>query len=93
METTGIIKVIFDTQRVSDKFQKRDFVLTTEAGTPYPQSVSFQATKDKCDALNNFKVGDEIKVNFNLKGREWQDSNTLQTKFFNTLEAWKIEKL
>ena len=60
METTGLLKEVFDTQKVSDKFQKRDFVLTTEASTPYPQNISFQLTQDKCSILDSFQKGEEI---------------------------------
>lgn len=91
METTGQLKEVFDTQKVSDKFQKREFVLTTESTTPYPQHISFQLTQDKCNALDSFKAGDEIKVQFNLRGREW--SGPQGVKYFNTLEAWRIEKV
>lgn len=91
MEVIGTIKVKFDTQRVSEKFQKREFVLTTEANTPYPQHVSFQVTQDKCSVLDQFNEGEEIKVQFNLRGREWNGPQGI--KYFNTLEAWRIEKV
>lgn len=91
MEVIGTIKVKFDTQRVSEKFQKREFVLTTEANTPYPQHVSFQVTQDKCAMLDQFNEGEEIKVQFNLRGREWNGPQGI--KYFNTLEAWRIERL
>lgn len=89
MEITGILKAKDDTQKVSDKFQKRDFVLTTDASTPYPQHVSFQLTQDKCGILDQYAAGTELKVHFNLRGREW--SGPQGVKYFNTLEAWKIE--
>ncbi len=91
METTGQLKVKEQTQKVNEKFQKRDFVITTDASTPYPQQISFQITQDKCALLDKFNVGDELKVYFNLRGREWNGAEG--TKFFNTLEAWRIEKL
>lgn len=90
MEVIGTMKVKFDTQRVSEKFQKREFVLTTEANTPYPQHVSFQVTQDKCSVLDQFNEGEEIKVQFNLRGREWNGPQGI--KYFNTLEAWRIER-
>ena len=90
MEVTGQLKLKYDTQKVSDKFQKRDFVLTTDLSTPYPQFVSFQVTQDKCTMLDSFNQGDEIKVQFNLRGREWNGPQGI--KYFNTLEAWRIEK-
>jgi hypothetical protein len=91
MEVTGQLKVKFDTQKVSDKFQKREFVLATDLSTPYPQFVSFQVTQDKCSMLDTFNQGDEIKVQFNLRGREWNGPQGI--KYFNTLEAWRIEKV
>ncbi|MBX3163620.1 MAG: DUF3127 domain-containing protein [Bacteroidetes bacterium] len=91
MEVVGTLKVKFDTQRVSDRFQKRDFVLTTEANTPYPQYVSFQITQDKCALLDQYNEGDELRVQFNLRGREWNGPQGI--KYFNTLEAWRLEQV
>jgi hypothetical protein len=91
MEVTGTLKAKFDTQKVSDRFQKREFVLTTEANTPYPQHVSFQVTQDKCSMLDQYNPGDELRVQFNLRGREWNGPQGI--KYFNTLEAWRIEKV
>jgi len=91
MEVTGVLKVKFDTQKVSDRFQKREFVLTTEMSTPYPQHVSFQLTQDKVSLLDQYNVGDEMKIQFNLRGREWNGPQGI--KYFNTLEAWRIEKI
>jgi len=91
MEVVGTLKAKFETQKVSDRFQKREFVLTTEANTPYPQHVSFQVTQDKCAILDQFGEGEELKVQFNLRGREWNGPQGI--KYFNTLEAWRIEKM
>lgn len=90
MEVVGQLKLKYDTQKVSDKFQKRDFVLATDLSTPYPQYVSFQVTQDKCTILDSFNQGDEIRVQFNLRGREWNGPQGI--KYFNTLEAWRIER-
>ncbi|MBU3675856.1 MAG: DUF3127 domain-containing protein [Chitinophagaceae bacterium] len=89
-ETTGTLKVKMDTQVVSEKFSKREFVLTTEGNTNYPQQVSFQLTQDKCSLLDAYNIGDEIKVSFNLRGREWNGPNGI--RYFNTLEAWRLER-
>jgi hypothetical protein len=91
MEVIGTLKAKFETQKVSDRFQKREFVLTTEANTPYPQHVSFQVTQDKCSLLDQFREGEEVKIHFNLRGREWNGPQGI--KYFNTLEAWRIEKV
>jgi hypothetical protein len=92
MEVTGIVKAKFDTQVVSERFKKRDFVLTVEPGSPYPQHVSFQLVQDKVSLIDSYNIGDEIKVLFNLKGREWVSPQG-ETKYFNTIDAWRIEKV
>lgn len=89
-ETTGTLKVKMDTQVVSEKFSKREFVLTTDAGSNYPQHVTFQLTQEKCNLIDSFQPGDEMKVSFNVRGREWNGPNGI--RYFNTLEAWRIEK-
>jgi hypothetical protein len=89
MDITGILKLKTEAQQVSDKFRKREFVLTDNS-SQYPQHISFQLTQDKCSLLDQYNVGDEIKVHFNLRGREWTSPKG-EVKYFNTLEAWRIE--
>ena len=88
-KVTGNIKAIFDTNVVSDKFQKREFVVTTN--DQYPQDILIQVTQDKCGLLDSFKVGQNVDVSINLRGREWT-SNDGTVKYFNTIEGWKIEQ-
>jgi hypothetical protein len=38
------------------------------------------------------KVGQEVDVHLNIRGRSWQNPQG-ETKYFNTLEAWKIDVL
>jgi hypothetical protein len=89
MELIGNIKVINQEQRISDKFTKRDFVVTIDSKTQWPQHIPMQVTQDKCGSLDKFKEGDEVKVQFNLKGREWNGPKGIQ--YFLTLECWRIE--
>jgi hypothetical protein len=90
-ETTGILKVKKETQVISDKFSKREFVLTTDQSTQYPQYISMQLTQDKCSLLDAYNVGDEIKVHFNLRGREWNGPEGV--RYFNTIEVWRLERM
>ena len=86
----GKIKVINDTQEISEKFKKREFVVT-DTSSMYPQDVMFQSMQDKCDMLNGYNVEDQVEVSFNLRGREWTSPDGV-VKYFNTLDAWRIEK-
>lgn len=92
METliaNGTIKAIMNEQIISEKFKKREFVITT--GGEYPQQVMFEVVNDKCAMLDSFSVGEEVDVAFNLRGREWTNPEGV-TKYFNTLSAWSIRK-
>ena len=82
MEKKGKIKIIESTVQVSDKFKRRNVVLTTE--DKYPQDVIFEATQQNCELLDSFSIGDEVTIAFNLRGREWKG------KYFNSLQVWKI---
>jgi len=86
---TGTLKVKNDTVVLSDKFSKREFVITDNSSM-YPQDILFQLTQDKCALLDSFEVGKAIEVSFNLNGREWISPQG-ETRYFNTLNAWKLE--
>ncbi len=86
---TGVVEKIFDTEQVNDKFKKRVFVLSDQADK-YPQSISFQLVQDKVSLADTIGEGQEVEVAFNLRGREWTSPQG-DVKYFNTLEAWRIE--
>lgn len=90
-QLTGKIKAIGAIEQKSDTFKVRTFVVSIDGDTNYPQHVQLQATNDKCDMLNTFTVGSEVTVAFNLRGREWTNPADNTVKYFNTLDAWKIE--
>lgn len=89
MEATGKLHTIFDTKQVSERFTKREFVLELVDGK-YPQTVLFQLTGDRCASLDQFRVGDEVRLEFNLRGREWRSPQG-DVKYFNSLDVWRIE--
>lgn len=89
MEATGKLHTIFDTKQVSERFTKREFVVEIADGK-YPQTVLFQLTGDRCSNLDEFQVGDEVRLEFNLRGREWK-SPSGDIKYFNSLDVWRIE--
>ena len=88
---TGTIKVMNPTVQVSEKFSKREFVLT-ENTSQYPQDILFQAVQDRCALLDGMNVGEQIEVSFNLRGREWTSPQG-EVKYFNSLDAWRIDKM
>ena len=90
MEVLGRVKVINPEQQVSASFKKRELVVTTEE--QYPQHIMIEFTQDKTDLLNQYNVGEQVKVSINLRGREWVNPQG-ETKYFNSIQGWRIEKV
>jgi len=93
-EITGRLHEKYETQVISDKFRKREFILeikeTGNNGFEFIEYIKFQLTQDKCMLLDPITSGEELKVAFNLRGRKWEKDGTVS--YFTNLEAWKIEK-
>jgi len=91
MEITGKIKVLNETQAIGNNgFQKREVVISTEE--QYPQHILVEFIQDKCDLLNGFVIGQDVKININLRGREWINPEGIP-KYFNAIQGWRIELL
>ncbi|TXD45880.1 DUF3127 domain-containing protein [Polaribacter sp. IC073] len=91
MEVAGKIKHLGDTAEFGAKsFKKREIVLTTD--DQYPQHITIEFIQDKCDLLNNFSVGQDVKVSINLLGREWINPQG-EAKYFNSVQGWRIESV
>src|SRR3990167_5690865 len=90
IEITGRLHTIFDAKQMSERFTKREFVVETSDNPKYPQVVLFQLSGDRCSQLDGLNVGDEVRVEFSLRGREWRSPQG-EIKYFNSLDAWKVE--
>ena len=88
IEVTGRIHLIKPTEIISDKFKKRDVLITIDS--KYPQNVLFQLVQDNCEILDAFSEGDNVKAQVNLLGREWKNPKTEIVQHFNTLQIWSI---
>ena len=93
-ELKGRLIEKYDSVQVTDCFRKREFVIEyRESASSYDfaETIKFQLTQERCDILDNFHIGEELKVSFNIRGRRWEKDG--QVSYFNNLEAWKIEKV
>jgi hypothetical protein len=90
IETTGKLHTIFETKQVSERFTKREFVIELADNPKYPQVVLFQLTGERCAQLDGLRVGDDVRIEFSLRGREWR-SPSGELKYFNSLDVWKVE--
>lgn len=91
MQLVGIIEEIFETQQITDTFRKREFVIMTAENPDYPETLKLEMIQDNCDNLDGYKMGDEVEVDVNIKGRKWNDPEG-GVKYFNTLQAWRLRK-
>jgi single-strand DNA-binding protein len=90
-ELKGTVIKIFDTKQVSERFTKREFVVETADNPKYPQPVLMQLTGDKTTQLDSIHVGDEVRVEFSVRGRAWAGGS--ETKYYVSLDCWRIERV
>jgi hypothetical protein len=84
-EVIGKVIVLGNTEEVGQNgFTKR--IIVVETSEQYPQKLAIDFVKDKCSILDNYKVGDEVKVSVNLRGTEYNG------RYFVNLQGWRIEK-
>ena len=89
MDVQGRIKLIEETKEYGNNgFRKREMVITTEE--QYPQHLLIEFIQDKTNLLDNFKVGQMVKISINLRGREWINPEGV-AKYFNSIQGWRIE--
>jgi len=87
-DITAKLEAIFDTQQISEKFKKREFVLEVQSGM-YPEYIKMQLTQERCQLIDVFEVGEIVRVCFNLRGRPYEKAG--EKTYFTNLEAWRIE--
>ena len=91
MNISGKVKLINETKEYgSNGFRKREIVLTTQE--QYPQNILVEFIQDRTDLLDAYKVGDFVKIDINLRGREWTNDKG-EVKYFNSIQGWRIEKV
>lgn len=81
-----------ETQTVTSSFQKREFVVEYAENPQYPEFIKFELIQTNCQQLDSFKLGEVMTISFNLKGRKWNDPKSGEAKYFNSLQAWRLEK-
>lgn len=83
-EAKGNIKWIGDTQSFPSGFSKREFVVTTQHDK-YPQDIKFEVVKEKCAMLDEYSIGSEVTVSFDIRGNEYNG------KYYVNLACWKLQ--
>lgn len=87
MKITGNIVKIGDVQNISASFRKRELVIKT--AEQYPQFVQIEFVQDKAGLLDADFCNKNalVDVSINLKGREWENPQTKEVKYFNSIQV------
>ncbi len=92
MDIKGKVHEISPVINVTDTFKKRELIVEYAENPSFPEYIKFEALQDKVNLFDAVKVGEEIEVFFNLRGRPWTDRNG-KTSYFNSLVAWRVNVL
>lgn len=93
-EITGKLIAKFDVIQRNENFKTREFVIekTDDAnGRSFTNYVKFQCVQDKTAMPDKFNLGDEVKVQFNIKGSRWEKDG--RTNYITNLDAWRMESI
>jgi translation initiation factor IF-3 len=91
MELQGTVYKKLDREQISDTFTKQGVVIETHGD--YPQIVLVEFANKSLQAVDKVKVGDDVTVSINIRGREWTSPESGETKYFNTISGWRIDAL
>jgi hypothetical protein len=94
LEVTGKLHEIYPTQQIKENFSKREFVIEitdeSPSGMVFTNYAAFQLINNNCSVIDQFHVGDNIKVNFNIRGNRWERDGNV--KYITNLNAWRVER-
>lgn len=90
MQVVGKIEEIHEIVKRTETFSVREFVLEiTSQNSQYSEHVLFQLTNTRTNIIDQYQVGQEVVVDFDLQGRKWTNPEG-RVVFFNRLNAWRI---
>lgn len=92
MEIRGKVHEIGFIQQVTESFKKREMVVAYAENPQFVEYITFQATQDRTTIFDNLQIGQEVSVDFNLRGRPWTNREGTTT-YFNSLVAWRVTPL
>ena len=93
-EIAGKLVAVFDIIQRSETFKTREFVIEKSediGGRVITNYVKFQCVQDKTAMPDRFGLGDEVKVQFNIKGTKWVKEG--RENYITNLDAWRMETL
>jgi hypothetical protein len=92
MNIRGKILEIFQTNQIKETFKKREFVVEYAENPNYPQILKFEMINDNCAMLDSYRKGDDVEIEFDLRGREWTNPQGNKV-YFVSLNAFRLTKI
>lgn len=71
-------------------YEKSEVIVTTDE--QYPQHILIEFGGVKSHVPDSYKVGDQVNISVNLRGREWVNPQG-ETKYFNSIQGWKMANI
>jgi hypothetical protein len=93
-EIVGKLVAKFDIVQRTETFKTREFVIEKSediGGRVITNYVKFQCVQDKTAMPDRFNLGDEVKVQFNIKGTKWIKDG--RENYITNLDAWRMETM
>ncbi len=93
-ELTGKLAAKFDIVQRTESFKTREFVIEKADdinGRIITNYIKFQCVQDKTTMVDRFGIGDEVKVQFNIKGSRWEKDG--RVNYITNLDAWRMESI
>lgn len=91
MDFKGKVHEVGAVQNVTDTFKKRELIVEYAENPQYPEFIKVEAIQDKVNLFDSLKVGNQVEVFFNLRGRPHTKDS--KTSYFNSLVAWRVNVL
>ncbi len=91
-EITGKLVARFDIVQRTETFKTREFVIEKSEdinGRTITNYVKFQCVQDKTAMVDRFGIGDDVKVQFNIKGTKWVKDG--KENYITNLDVWRME--
>lgn len=92
MDIKGKVHEVNPVQQVTDSLKKQELIIEYIENPQYPEYLKFEAVNDRCDLIAALKVGQDVEVFFNLRGRPWTDKAGKKS-YFNSMQLWKVNVL
>ncbi len=93
-EIVGKLVAVFDVVQRTETFKTREFVIEKSediGGRVITNYVKFQCVQDKTAMPDRFTLGDDVKVQFNIKGTKWVKDG--RENYITNLDAWRMETM